>query len=146
MNTKEIELRKEKITNRILINFGVAILAYLLLLLIYRNNINNTLVYTIAGIFFVSTAVFTVLTVIKGKQFKNYAIASGALTLGTLFLKLSVFTSAIIGTENFRNLVQNPFMSKLMNAQKDVIIIAILGAVYLVLMMVYNIVQIIRTK
>lgn len=146
MNTKEIEMRKDHLTNRILINFGVAIVGYIVLMLLWRTHLKQTAVFAVAGVLAALTVLFFILTKIKDKRFKNYAIASLVLTVGTLFLKAGVITAAVIGHENFANLIKIHFFEKLFNGRVEVIGIAVAGAVYLVIMLIYNIVKIIKTK
>lgn len=141
MNRKEAEAIQEHITNRILFNFMIAIIAYAVLLILWRSNVTTLPVFLIAGGLAVCAVIFFILAKMKSKKFLNYAIASLALSFAAAFLKLSLIVSKIIGINTFAQLMEHSFWRILFNARTDVIIVAVLGAVYLLIMLIYNIIQ-----
>lgn len=128
---------QEQIYNRILINFGIGILAYSLLNILYqRFYMKNVITFTLAGIFLATAIVFYALS--KKKPLKNYAHMLIAFCIALLFTRLSVIVTTFIGMERFLALQETYLIKKFLQTQTEVIIIVFLGAIYLVGMLIYN--------
>lgn len=127
----------EQLYNRILINFGVAILAYSALNILYNTlYMKNWVTFTLAGIF----AVLAILCYVFSKQkpLKNYGHMFLAFTLALLFTRLSVLTVRIFGWNAFESMQNVYIIKKLLQTRTEVILISWLGAIYLVGMVIYN--------
>lgn len=128
---------QEQLYNRILINFGIGILAYSLLYFLYQHlYMKNWVTFTIAGVFFALAILFFVLS--KKKPTKNYGYMFVAFGGALLFTRLSVIVASVIGFNNFISLLDIYWLKKLLQTDIQVRIIVICGAVYLVGMLVYN--------
>ena len=137
--------KQEDLYNRILINFGIAILAYSGLYFIYENlYMNNTVTFSLAAVFAVIAIVFYSLS--GKKPLKNYAHMFTAFAIALLFTRLSVITVSILGFEKFFSMQEMYWFKKLMQTRWEVIFVAALGAIYLVGMLIYNIILIKRTS
>lgn len=136
----------EKITNRIFINFGIAILSYIFLwILISKFNMDCFIVFIVAGIFFVSALFCFILYLIKKYNIKNYAYMLAVFSVLLLITQSSFIVSNIIGINKFSSLIRNyPIMRVIFDTANDVKFIAVAGAVYLIIMLVYNCVIISR--
>ena len=127
----------EQLYNRILINFGVAILAYSALNILYNTlYMKNWITFTLAGIFAVLAILCYVFS--KKKPLKNYGHMFVAFTLALLFTRLSVLTVRILGWNTFESMQNVYILKKLLQTRTEVIIISWLGALYLVGMVIYN--------
>lgn len=131
---------EEQIFNRILINFGIAILAYILLYVLYAKFYMNYAL-TIAVIFFILAAVGYVVSSKKLCKYdlKNYSHMFVAFGLCLVFASLSRVLGTILGLSTFSTLIKTyPFFKMLVNTRYEVILISWLGAAYLVGMLIYN--------
>ncbi|MBE7044272.1 MAG: hypothetical protein E7397_01985 [Ruminococcaceae bacterium] len=128
---------EEQLFNRILINFGIGILAYWLLYYLYGSlYMANGVTFTLAAIFLVAGIVCIALG--KKLPLKNYGIMFVAFCLCLLFTRLSVLTSIVIGIENFLSLQEGYVFKKLMQTSTQVTILGWAGSLYLLGMFVYN--------
>lgn len=132
--------RIEKITNRIFINFGIAILAYILLwVLISRLSMSYIPVFVISGVFFVLSVLFYLLYKVKGFPLKNYAYMFIIFAVCLLFTQSSFIVSSIMGIHKFSEILRNShFMQIIFNTAYEVKFLSIAGAVYLICMLCYN--------
>jgi ABC-type protease/lipase transport system fused ATPase/permease subunit len=137
---QEVKLRKEQkqkqldhLTNRILINFSIAIGAYLVLWIFYRYlNMKNLPTFIMAGVFAAGAVVFYILTKVKSRKFLSYANMFTAFTVGTLFTRSSIIATKIMGSQRFSDLIASKFWLKVFNTKTEVIVIAIVGLAYLI--------------
>lgn len=143
MNNKEAQKLKDRVTNRILVNFFFAIIAYVVLLVLWKNNVESVAVFTVAGIFAACAIVMFVLTKVKSKRFLGYGIAAAALAVGALILKSSLIVSKIVGMGVFSKMMESRFWVLALNARTDVIAVALLGAAYLVVFLIVSVVQLV---
>lgn len=128
---------QEQLYNRILINFGVAILGYILLYFLYQKMyMRNVITFTFAGIFLVAGIVCYALS--KKKPLKNYGHMFIAFCIALLFTRLSVLVVTFFGWDTFSKMQEVYFLKKLMQTRWEVIIVSWTGAVYLVGMLIYN--------
>ncbi len=128
---------QEQLYNRILINFGVAILGYILLYFLYQKMyMRNVITFTFAGIFLVAGIVCYALS--KKKPLKNYGHMFIAFCIALLFTRLSVLVVTFFGWDTFSKMQEVYFLKKLMQTRWEVIIVSWAGAVYLVGMLIYN--------
>lgn len=128
---------QEQLYNRILINFGVAILGYILLYFLYQKMyMRNVITFTFAGIFLVAGIVCYALS--KKKPLKNYGHMFIAFCVALLFTRLSVLVVTFLGWDTFSKMQEVYFLKKLMQTRWEVIIVSWAGAVYLVGMLIYN--------
>ena len=101
---------QEQLYNRILINFGIGIIAYSILYFLYQKMyMDNTVTFTLAAILAVGAVVCYVLAKTKDKPLKNYGHMCVAFCLALLFTRLSVITATVIGMEKFIALQDNYF-------------------------------------
>lgn len=143
MNSKE--QRIEKITNRILINVGIGLFAYILLwVLFFKLGMPDVTTFTFAGLFAACGVSSYVLYKKKELPLKNYAYMFFAFCIALLFTKLSVIVTAFIGTYKCAALQNIKFFEVLFNTKYEVIAVAVIGVVYLVAMAVYNTVKIVK--
>ena len=145
-----IELSKKKKTqdqllNRILINIGIAVIAYILLYILYAKFYLAPAIPI--GIAFIVIAIAGyILSGLKVINVKNYAHMFLAFGLCLLFTRLSVFAGTILGIEKFIELINTSKLFKvLMNSRYEVIFITWLGVAYLAVMLIYNTIRICRT-
>lgn len=130
---------QEQLYNRIMINFGIGILAYGLLYFLYQKMyMNNLLTFSIAGIFALAAIVFYILS--GKKPVRNYAHMFAAFSIALLFTRLSLLFTAIFGAEKFFEFQNFYFFKKIMQTRIEVTILVVLGATYLLGMLVYNLV------
>lgn len=128
---------QEQIYNRILINFGIAILAYTVLYFLYqRLYMKNWVTFTLAGICFAAAVVCYIFS--KKKPLKNYGHMFAAFCIALLFTRLSVIVATIVGMNNFMAMQDIYILKKLLETRWEVIIIVCAGAAYLVGMVIYN--------
>ena len=129
---------QEQIFNRILINIGIAIVAYITLYVIY------TKFYLVPAIpigivFLILSAVGYILSAKKIVRAVNYAHMFLAFALCLFFTRLSVFVGTAVGMTRFIEIIKSSeVMAKLMNSRYEVILISWLGAIYLLIMLIYN--------
>ena len=129
---------QEQLLNRILINIGIAVLAYICLYVLYAK-FYLTPAIPIATAFIVIAIIGYVVSAAKILKVVNYAHMFLAFGFALLFTRLSIFTVNIIGIEKFMALHNSSaFFRILMNSQKEVTLLTWLGAVYLVGMLIYN--------
>lgn len=135
---------QEQLFNRILINIGIAVIAYILLYILYAK---FYLVPAIPiGIAFIVIAVIGyIVSGLKLIRVKNYAHMFLAFGLCLLFTRMSVFVGTVLGMEKFIELINTSGLFKMiMNSRYEVIFITWLGAAYLAVMLIYNTVMISR--
>lgn len=138
---------EEQLLNRILINFGIGILAYMVLNMLHSNwNMDNAVVFPVAGVCAVAAVVLYIVSAKTGK-YRNYAHMFVAFTLALLFTRLAYFTYLIFGGQVVMNIVNSGYFWKsVMNTQKEVMFVSILGGVYLVGMLIYNVILIAKVR
>lgn len=128
---------QEQLYNRILINYGIAILAYVLLYVLYNKMyMRNTVTFAFAAIFLVAGVVCYVLS--KKKPLKNYGHMFIAFCAALLFTRLSVLVVTLFGFNNFSKMQEVYFLKKLMQTRWEVVLVSWGGALYLVGMTIYN--------
>lgn len=140
INKKIRKETEEQLFNRIMINFGIAIVAYSFL------NILNTAYYMVPSmmfgwIFLGISIVGYILHFTKLVKVKiiNYAHMFLAFSLAMFFAALSQIIPTFIGWEGLKKLKDSSeILEKLINSGNAATIISILGAVYLVGMLIYN--------
>lgn len=138
LTAKEREKKQEKIVNRILINFGIAILGYGLLWFLYtKTYMANGITFGIAGAFLIAAVVC--FAVRKKAKAQNYGWMFLAFAAALVFTRLSAILFRILGSGIFMNMIRYRFFEILVNTRYEVILIYILGILYLVGMLVYNI-------
>lgn len=143
---KETQKRIEKIENRIMINYGIAVLAYLVLYVLYNTfYMKYQLVLPLAGIMLIAAVVCYILHR-KTKKTKNYGHMFIGFTVALLITNSSTIISKLFGENVFNSLYGVNIVAKLLNSRNEVIGIALLGAVYLVGMTIYNSVLISKEK
>lgn len=131
---------QEQLFNRILINIGIAILAYILLYILYAKFYMMPALL-VAVIFFVLAVAGYIISTLKVTKcnVKNYAHMFLAFGICLLFTNLSRILGSIMGMEAFMNLHETSRLFKmLVNGRYEVIIISWLGAFYLLVMLIYN--------
>lgn len=137
------EKTQEQLYNRILINFGIGILAYTLLYFLYQKfYMKNWITFTFAGLFIAVAAVFYILS--SKKPLKNYAHMFTAFGISLLFTRLSVIVATVVGMEKFIALQEIYWIKKLLQTRIEVIILVCAGAIYLLGMLIYNSVLMVR--
>ena len=136
-NTLKTNKTQEQLYNRIFINFGIGILAYFALYcLYYKFYMKNTVTFALAGIFTAAAIVCYALS--KKKPLKNYAHMFVAFTVALLFTRLAYIITMIFGISAFEKMQEVYFLKKLLQTRWEVIIIAWMGAAYLLGMLIYN--------
>ena len=136
---------QDQLLNRILINIGIAVIAYILLYILYAKFYLAPAIPI--GIAFIVIAIAGyILSGLKVINVKNYAHMFLAFGLCLLFTRLSVFAGTILGIEKFIELINTSKLFKvLMNSRYEVIFITWLGVAYLAVMLIYNTIRICRT-
>lgn len=146
-NKQELQEIEDRIVNRILINFGIGILGYVYLFMLWKANLPTGLVLSSAVVFAVPAVVCFVLGKNKSKVWTPYGIMFAAFTASMLIIKSSYVFSKIVGMEKFMSVMQSSQTAvKLLNAKNDVIFIALCGGVYLAAMLIVNIVMLVKSK
>lgn len=135
---------QEQLLNRILINIGIAVLAYIFLYVIYAKfYLAPAIGFGIA--FIVIAAAGYILSWKKILKVKNYAHMFLAFGIGLLFTRLSLFAGSVLGIERFIDLInKSKFFKMAMNSRYEVIFLSWVGGAYLVGMLIYNMVLINR--
>ena len=135
---------QEQLFNRILINIGIAVIAYILLYILYAKFYLAPAIPI--GIAFIVIAVIGyIVSGLKLIKVKNYAHMFLAFGLCLLFTRLSVFAGTVLGMEKFIELINTSGLFKMIrNSRYEVIFITWLGAAYLAVMLIYNTVMISR--
>ena len=129
---------QDQLLNRILINFAIAIPAYIFLYVIYAK---FYLAYAIefAAAFIVIAIVLYILSAVKTKKLRNYAHMFLAFGICLLLTRLSVIIGTVVGFERFIELTDSSKLFRMIvNSRYDVILITWLGIAYLVGMLIYN--------
>ena len=143
---RESEKRVLRLENRIIINYAVAVVAYMVFNILvtgYTNpDVRNAIIFSLAAIFVVAAVVCYVLNKKTGKT-KNYGHMFIAFALALLFTRGSIVIYKLFGNKDFEfiydfKLFGLPLGEKLVNAQFATHTVAWLGGIYLVLMTVYN--------
>lgn len=149
-NKNDVKKRQEaedKIVNRILINFGIGILGYVFLGILWKMNIPWSIAASAAVVFAVFAVVCFVACKIKSKAFLPYGVMFVCFALASLFIKSSYVVSKLIGMERFVALMETSRAAKIMlNASNDIKAVAIGGGVYLAVMLIVNIVMLTKLK
>lgn len=129
---------QEQIFNRILINIGIAVVAYIMLYIIYAKFYLAPAIPL--GIAFIIIAIAGYIAAkVKFPKIKNYAHMFLAFGLCLLFTRLSVFVGSVLGVEKFIELINASKLFKIiMNSRYEVIFITWLGVAYLIGMFTYN--------
>ena len=129
---------QEQLLNRILINIGIAILAYIFLYILYAKfYMMPSLIF--AGVFFVLAVIGYILSAKKIADVKNYAHMFLGFTFCMLFTSLSRIVGYILGIQKFIELINSYYFFKiLVNTRYEVILISWLGGIYLAGMIIYN--------
>lgn len=142
---------EEKITNRVLVNFGYTILGYILLYVFYlyaMGQIGNILSYryVMLGIFIVCAVAAVVLYVLSfAKQpkfekhkarFRNYGHFALAVAIAVFYLNLPFYTQWL-PTEAAPAYLRS-FILFLKNTRMEYYVVAILMLVYLVATIIYH--------
>jgi hypothetical protein len=144
---KQIQETEDRLVNRILINFGIGILGYIFLWVLWKANISTHLVLIAAAIFFVLAIACFVVGRLKNKAYIPYGIMFAAFTAASLVIKSSFVVSKIIGMEKFMQIMQSSQTAvRLLNAKNDITFVAACGGVYLAVMLIVNIVLLIKSK
>ena len=148
MNTKQIE---EKLTNRVLINFGYTILGYILLYAFYlyaMGRLGNILTYryVMCAIFIIlaiATATLYILSFTKSPKLekysssiKNYAHMTLAICLASAYLNLPFYTQWLpleTAPSSLRSILM--FVK---NTRYEYYVVAVLMLVYLIFTCVYH--------
>lgn len=129
---------QEQLLNRILINIGVAVIAFIFLYVLYAKYYMMP-----SGIFAVVFLVLAVagyiMSATKVIKVKNYAHMFLAFSLCMVFTNLSKICGAFMGMETFMKLINTSNIFKiLVNTRYEVIILTWLGVLYLIGMLIYN--------
>lgn len=129
---------QEQLLNRILINIGIAVLAFIFLYVMYaKYYMMPSAVFML--VFFALAVVGYILSAAKVIKVKNYAHMFLAFGFCMMFTNLSKILGAVMGMERFTNLIKTSDIFKiLVNTRYEVIILTWLGVVYLVGMLIYN--------
>ena len=129
---------QEQLLNRILINFAIAVPAYIFLYVIYAKfYLAHAIEFAIA--FIVLAIVLYIISAVKIKKLRNYAHMFLAFGICLLFTRLSIIIGSIVGIEKLIELTNSSkFFEMLVNSRYDVILITWLGIAYLVGMLIYN--------
>ena len=128
---------QEQLYNRILLNFGIAVVAYGALYFLYqRFYMKNWITFTLAGLFIAAAVICYGLS--KKKNTKNYAHMCVAFGVALLFTRLSVIVGSVIGMDNFMKLQEIYVIKKILQTRWEVILVVWSGIVYLAGMLVYN--------
>ena len=128
----------EHIENRILINFGIGVLAYILLRFLYVNKyMDDVWTFSFAGIFAICAVVFYVFSK-RNEKLKNYAHMFSAFCAALIFTRICRIAYWIFGMSTYMKLYNIRFFNILFTTRYDVILISLLGAVYLAGMLIYN--------
>ena len=136
----------EKLENRIIINYGIAAVAYMALntLKNYPFNMQYKTVWPIAIVMFVAALLCYGLH-IKFKKTANY----GHMFIGFTLALLLPISRMVIGRINmglYSSLMNVEFFAKITNSANAVKIVSWLGVVYLVGMTIYNGILIAKVK
>lgn len=133
----------ERITNRILINVGIGFASYILLWVMYAKlAMPNMFCFILGCCFLAGGIVCACLAKFKELPLKNYATMFFAFTAAMIYMKLSIIIAVFIGIHRCAALHNITFFKILLNMSVAVKTVAILGVVYLVLMFIYNGLQI----
>lgn len=139
LQEKQERARKvEKLENRIIINYGIAALAYLVL-----NTINNppfNMRYNVVLVMcavMLAAAIACYLLNIKFKKTANYGHMFIGFTLA-LFLPISRRAIGSVNINLYNSMMKVGFIEKITNTANAVKLISILGVVYLVGMTIFN--------
>lgn len=129
---------QEQLLNRILINIGIGILAYIFLYVMYAKfYMMPSLIF--AAVFFILAVAGYILSAKKIADVKNYAHMFIAFTLCMLFTSLSRIFGTVLGIEKFMELINSSYFFKmLVNSRYEVMLVSWLGGIYLVGMIIYN--------
>ena len=144
-NNKKTE---EQLLNRILINFVIALISYIVLYIMYaRFYMMNSMIF---GFVFLGLSILGyILNATKILKFSviNYAHMFLAYSFAMFFANLSRIFGTMFGMQKLLMLTDSSqFFKMLFNGRIEVIIISWLGAVYLIAMLIYNTVLINRKQ
>lgn len=143
---RQSEKRVRSLENRIIINYAIAVLAFMIfrvLVVGYTNpNVRNAIIFSLAAVMVIAAVVFYVLNKKTGKT-KNYGHMFVAFALALLFSRGSIVLYKLFGQNVFEfiydiKIAGLPVGEKLLNAQFASTAIAWLGGIYLVAMTIFN--------
>lgn len=151
---KESLKRVEKLENRIIINYAIAVVAYMIFYALigdYRNyELRNKVIFAVAGVMVIAAIVCYVLHK-KTKKTKNYGHMFIAFALALLSTRASVIVYNIFGANVFNTIYDFEIfgvriVEKLLTSKNAVTGVSWLGAIWLVVMTIYNGVLISKEK
>lgn len=143
---RQSEKRVLRLENRIIINYAIAVLAFMIfrvLVVGYTNpDVRNAIIFSLAGVMIVAAIICYVLNKKTGKT-KNYGHMFIAFSLALIFSRGSIALYKLLGANVFEfvydiKIAGLPVGEKLLNAQFATNTIAWLGAIYLVVMTIWN--------
>lgn len=138
--------REEKLVNRIIINFGIAILAYIVLSVLFNKfYMKWQIVLPLAAIMLLA-AVFCYIFDKKTGKTKNYGHMFIAFGIALLLTQSSFIIWKVFGADVFNSLYKINVIKMALNSRNAVIGISWLGAVYLVVMTIYNCIEISKER
>lgn len=129
---------QEQLLNRILINIGIAVLAFIFLYVLYaKYYMMPSGIFAI--VFFVLAIIGYILSAVRVINVKNYSHMFLAFGFCMVFANLSKICGAVIGMERFMNLINTSGVFRmLVNTRYEVIVLTWLGVLYLIGMLIYN--------
>lgn len=132
--------RVDFITNRIFINFVMAILAYMLLwVLLAIFNMSHIPVLICAGIFFAAAIICLILSIVKRYFLGGYAAMFFVFTFALLFTQSAFIVSWLTDINRFADMLRSSnFLRYFFNTLYEVKFIAIAGGGYMIGMLFYN--------
>ncbi len=138
--------REEQLVNRIMINYGIAVIAYIVLYILSNKlNMRYSVVLPLAGVMLAAGVVCYIFHKKSGKT-RNYGHMFIGFTVALLATQSSFLLWKLFGVEAFRMVYNIGIFPKLLNSHNAVIGISWLGVLYLLGMTVYNIILIQKEK
>lgn len=143
---KNQNTREEQLVNRIMINFGVALVAYIVMyILLNKFYLKWAIVLPVAAVMLIAAVICYIFHKKTGKT-KNYGHMFLAFFVALTLTQSSFLIWKLFGVEGFYSIYNIGIMKELLNSRKAAIGISWLGAIYLAGMTIYNIIQISKTK
>jgi len=132
--------RIDFITNRIFINFIMAVFAYVLLwVLLAIFNMSHLPVFICSAAFFITAVVLLILKTIKKYKVSGYIAMFFIFSAALMFTQSAFIVSNIIDINKFSDILRNSdFLRYCFNTLYEVKFIAIAGGGYMIGMMFYN--------
>ena len=138
--------REEKLVNRIMINFGIAIVAYIAMhILLNKFYLKWVIVLPVAAVMLIAAIVCYIFHKKTGKT-QNYGHMFIAFFIALMLTQSSFLVWKLFGVEGFTSIYNIGIVKELLNSRKVAIGISWLGAIYLAGMTIYNIIQISKSK